>query len=50
MSITRKGVGKHVWRMLGKMGLGADGDTSPRVAATLLWLAGRAEQADDAAA
>ena len=50
LGITRKGVEKHVSRVFEKLGLGAEGDTNPRVAATLLWLEGRNPPVDDAAA
>lgn len=50
LGITRKGVEKHVSRVFEKLGLGADGDTNPRVAATLLWLEGREPSVGDAAA
>lgn len=50
LGITRKGVEKHISRVFEKLGLGADGDTNPRVAATLLWLEGQGDATDHAAA
>ncbi len=50
LSITRKGVEKHASRVFEKLGLTADGDTNPRVAATLMWLEGQAQSHGDTAA
>lgn len=41
IGISRKGVEKNISQIFAKLGLGADGDVSPRVTATLMWLESR---------
>ena len=50
IGISRKGVEKNVSQIFAKLGLGADGDTSPRVAATLMWLRARDDRGSGSAA
>lgn len=41
IGISRRGVEKNISQIFTKLGLGQDDDTSPRVAATLMWLESR---------
>lgn len=50
MGISRKGVEKNISQIFAKLGLGADGDVSPRVTATLMWLRARDDRGSGTAA